>query len=70
MAGLSIAAFGTYAASIDANIISFRQYIQEFFVTSDGTPDGDIIMQVNTNNKAITANGEIELTYDKTSIVN
>lgn len=38
---------GLYAATIDANINSFTQYIQELFVTSDGTPDGDIAFSVN-----------------------
>jgi hypothetical protein len=46
IAGLSVTAFTAYAATIDANIISFTQYIQELFVTSDGTPNGNTIMRV------------------------
>lgn len=35
-----------FAASIDANINSFTQYIQNLFVTSDGTPTGDTVLSV------------------------
>lgn len=40
IAGLSVTVFGAYAATIQADINSFTQYIQNFLVTSDGTPNG------------------------------
>lgn len=40
VAGLSVTIFAAYAATIEADINSFTQYIQNFLVTSDGTPNG------------------------------
>lgn len=38
-----------FAASIDANINSFTQYIQNLFVTSNGTPTGTPRLSVDEN---------------------
>ena len=45
-----------YAATIEANINSFTQYIQELFVTSDGTPTGDVVMEVNSDGSFLQTN--------------
>lgn len=51
IAGLSVTVFGAYAATIQADINSFTQYIQSFFVTTDGTPSGDPFLHINGNGK-------------------
>jgi len=53
--GLSGALFMTYASSgvsIEAAINSFTQYIQRIVVTLDGTPDSQIIVDINNANSS------------------
>ena len=33
--------------SIDANLVNLQQYLKEFLVTSDGTPQGDQFLSIN-----------------------
>lgn len=56
VAGLSVTIFAAYAATIEADINSFTQYIQNFLVTSDGTPNGTGFVNIDWEGQSLTIN--------------
>lgn len=68
LSGMMIAASASIFAAqntttIEANLVNLRQYLKELYITSTGTPAGDVVMHIDGSGRMIQYRQQDDVEY-------